>query len=293
MNAGAVYFPLKGLAKLYMRKKVNGVATGPLIEIYAAQNFEVTQEQDIVEVPGNDVICFEFANFKKFSIPINFGAIRMDQLEFFLGGTFVDGETVATFVERVNYSPTPCEIWVQTDVAAAGDNNARYYEHYPNCVCLSFNNPRATAEAVVFAAEFSGYADANGVKRTMVRDLTGVGIPNQLSGDTTPPTVLSSTPAHDATVTVAPTSVAVNWSEAMNKVSAETGVKLIAAATGQAVAGQSVVYAELAGPVYRSTITAPALANGDYWVMLSTTCKDVAGNFKADHQVIKFTVNVP
>lgn len=293
MSVGSVYFPLKGLAKLYMRRKVNGVPTGSLVAIYAAQTFDVSVEQDLVEVPGNDIVCYEFANFKKFSIPIDHGAIRMDQLDLFLGGTYTETEDQAEFVERVNYNPTPCELWVQTDVASGDDNKARYYEHYPDAKCLTFQNPRSTGEAVTFSSEFSGYADANGVKRRLVRDLTGVGIPNQLSGDTTPPTVTGSTPAHNATVTIAPAQVLVTVSKALNPVSA-TRVELVDVATGMPVAGQAAVYEEAPGPVHRVKITLEApLADGDYWAIVPRTVRDENGNYIASQQVIKFTVDVP
>lgn len=291
MSAGDVYFPLKGLAKLYLRRKVNGVPTGPKIAVYAAQKFDVSSEQDVVEIPGNDIVCYEFANFKKFSIPVEFGAIRMDQLDFFLGGEFTDGETLAKFVEKVNFNPIPCEIWVETGVASDSDNNARYYEHYPDGKCLSFQNPRATGEAVTFSAEFSAYAQ-DGVKRTMFRDLTGEGIPGLVGGDSTPPTVTGSTPAHNATVTSAPTEVTVVFSEAMNEPSVKT-IRLVSASTGLPVAGQVVTYEETSGPIYRAKIAVAALADGDYWVIIPATVKDSSFNQLGSQQVIKFTVDVP
>lgn len=292
MSAGSNYFPIKGLAQILMRRRVDGVPVGPYIGIFAPQSFDVDEDTTIVPVPGGDVICWEFKNFNKFSIPIEHGAIRMDQLNFFLGGEFEDDDDLATFEEHTDRNPWECELWVQSNVAQGSDasGTARYYEWYPRCSCIAWKNPRKTAEAVVFAAEFSGYAEGT-LKRKMFRDVTGNGVPVPV-GDTTPPTVSGSVPAHNATVTSAPTAVTVDFSEAMNEVSVKR-VELVSVSTGLPVAGQSLVYEVASGPAYRVTITVPALADGDYWVVIPRTVKDEAGNFIASQQVVKFTVDVP
>lgn len=292
MSAGSEEFPLKGLSKIIMRRLVEqgGAPTGPFISIHCAQNFDVNPDESIVPVPGNDTICYEFNNFNKFDIPINHGAMRMEDLPFFLGGIFTDGEDLAQFDERIDYQPIPCELWVQTDTASDG-GNARYYEHYPSCKCVSWKNPRETQGVVQFQAQFSSYTKAS-LKRSMFRDKTGTGIPGLVSGDTTPPTLSSSDPANGDINHPVADPVVLTWSESMNPLSM-SGIKLVTEGTGLDVALSSLPqdsYTEEAGPVYKTTLTpSSALATTDYFVFIPSSVQDANGNAKGASQFVRFT----
>lgn len=288
MSAGNEYFPIKGLASIYMRKLDSSrVPTGNMIGIWAPQNFDVQPDQDTVEIPGGDAIAYEFPNFKKFDITVNSGAIKMEDLPLLMGGTY-DGTDVnlATFEERNDIDPFEVELWVQSNTAAAS-GNTRYYEHYPLAKCLQFSNPRETGAAVQFAMQFSAFV-LDSVKRTMFRDKTGAGIPGVVSADTTPPTVSSSLPAHNATGVSASVSPTVTWSEDMNPGDA-VNLSLIRLSTGEAVAAE-ITY-DGADPFVTTINPSSELTSAAvYYVKIPASTRDLNGNEKGTEQIIQFTI---
>jgi thiamine monophosphate synthase len=108
--------------------------------------------------------------------------------------------------------------------------------------------------------------------------------------DTTAPTILSTSPANNATNVVVTAPVTVTFSEAMDSttiISPATNIKLNVTTGGAVVAG-TVTY-NAATHVATFTPTSPLTANTNYTATVTTGVKDVAGNPLALNATFTFT----
>lgn len=125
-----------------------------------------------------------------------------------------------------------------------------------------------------------------------VRDLAGNFLPGAfsfsfttgVSQDVIPPTVLSSTPAGNATGVSVTSTVSVTFSEAMNPASITTG-SFILTRSGSAVAGQ----VALNGAVATFTPAAMLAGNTTYTATITTSATDQAGNHLANIHTFSFS----
>jgi hypothetical protein len=130
---------------------------------------------------------------------------------------------------------------------------------------------------------------------TGVKDLAGnfMAAPKVVAfttiADTTPPTVLSTSPANGATAVPITAVVTVTFSEAMDSASVATGgaFTLTATVAGTLVTG-TVTY-NMDTHVATFTPSSPLSNNIGYTATITTGVKDLAGNFMAAPKVFAFT----
>ena len=208
-----------GIRKAYIRAlDSNGDETGDYIELVGINAADLQRQVAERTLLSRNTTYKKKSKVLSYDGNVTIVALRPTLLEFFLPGTYQIVGNKLTFTEKVSMTAKNFALYIESDAEGEFGEPGALGERYFNCACLNFTNGKTSGEYVSFQCTITALP-VNGDVREFIVDADGT--PFNVTNDTTPPTVVSSTPANGAsTVALAANAdggIEVVFSKSMNE----------------------------------------------------------------------------
>lgn len=290
-NVDEIYYSEDGIADAYIRRLDETLTeVGGFLGVNGISDESFTRETNDREVLANNRTFKDDSKFRRFVGDCQLVAKRMDMMEFYLPGQMTVDGNETEFIEDPDGLPTRFALYIVYPLDGENGEGGMGYTHYTNCRSRNLNSPRQTGQYSVSTLNVSALVGKDGYARRFKYDLDGIGL--NVTGNTTAPTISSSTPANSATGVAVDAALNIVFSISMNE-SSLSNIELYRLSTGLPVAGE-VSYVESGGPpvdTFTATFTPAAdMESGeDYVLRVPSSVKSGVGNKLATTTTIKFT----
>lgn len=277
-----------GVEKLwFVELDENGDETGPKIRVKGIASENFTRNVNERTVLADNVTFFKDGKFQDYSGDVTIFTEQPDLMNFFRPGELTTNGNVHTFTEKASQAVKKFAMYVQSPiVAASGNATGKRWKRYPNVTVSNFQDPSTTGEIVSFSATMSALVkDSTDSPLDINWDEDGIGVND--SGDTTPPTVSSSTPADAASGVSVSTNPTVTYSEKMNVTSLKNGIKLVKS-DGTFRTFPAPPQLESGPWTYPLDLESVNLDSASDYDLVIDGVRDVAGNVLATVKIISF-----
>lgn len=290
-NVEEIYYSEDGIADAYIRALDSSLnEIGPFLGMNGISDENFTRNVNEREVLANNRSFKKDSKFQSYSGDCQIHAKRMDMMKFYLAGDLTVDGNQAEFVEDPDGLPDRFALYIVYPLDGENGEPGMGYTHYANCRSNNKQSPRQTGQYTVNTVTIDALVGADGYARKFVYDLDAIGL--NVTGNTTAPTISSSTPANSATGVAVDAALNVVFSLSMNE-SSLSNIELYRVSTGAPVAG-TVTYAETGGPpatTFTATFTPDAdLESGEvYTLLVPGSVRSSVGNKLGTTTAITFT----
>jgi Big-like domain-containing protein len=262
----------------------NGDPTGNFLELRGINAADLQRVVTERIVPAKNTRLRKDSKLEAYEGTVSLACLRADMLEYFLPGeTSISGNKV-TFTEKVNQQPKRFALYIESDAVGVNDEPGAIGEFYPQCTATNFNNAKTSAEYVTFEVTVSAEPKDGTDARQFVFDEDG--LPFNVSGDDTAPTVSTATPANSATDVAIDANLVLVFSQDMNENSLKN-IKMWDPDTGTPVVLALDSY--VSGTKTATFTHADFTNNNEYEYMVPDTVRNAAGVYKAADEFYRFT----
>lgn len=280
-----IYYSEDGLADAYIRALDDSLAeVGPYLGIDGISDISFTRETTDREILANNRTFKEDSKFKKYTAQAKVYAKRMDMMQFYQAGTMTKVGNTVEYVEDPDGLPKRFALYVTFPMDGENGEPGVGFVHYPNCRAKNLSTPRQTAQYAENTLDITCLVGPNGYPSRLFYDYDKIGL--NVSGDTTAPTISSSTPTNGATDVAVDAALSVVFDLSMNE-SSLSNIELYRLSTGAPVAG-TVTY-DSGTKTATFTPSASMTASEDYMLRVPSSVRSAVGNRLAVTHAITFT----
>lgn len=275
-----------GIAGCYLREQnSSGDPTGPLYKMEGANSFDAQRNVTERSLPGDNTTYMKNTKFQDYGLNFNFYGLIPDMLDCFISGIKSEDGDTFTFDETVTGVPKKIVLYQVSDAIGKNGETGQTLETFWDCQVQNLTNPKTSGELVTWQSVITGLAkERNGILTPRQWKFVKGGVALVTGGDTTPPTVVSTTPAQGASNVPLDSNITMVFSKSMS-VESLAHVVLEKLSDGTEHALGVPAYTETGGPpadTFTAVWNPPAdfSASSQYLVTAkSGKVKDAIGNY--------------
>lgn len=258
------------------------------VALPAAQTIEITPEIQSAQLEGDDTIVALFAQLDGFKGKIGYGKANLDAEAVLLGGTRADSGTTPNQIAELTHSSGQSLPYFKIEgrVVDADGASTDIYLQILKCRVTGMSESSANKKFGEQSLDFMAVRRESDSKM-YVKQARETGSALSSAADTTAPTIASVSPADAATGVAVGANIVVTFSEAMRADTMNTSNIFVAKDDGTIVAGTLTYNSGTFAATFDPTSNLAAVSN--YNVIVTTGCRDAAGNALANPSVTQFT----